>query len=545
VLVDATTKGLVDLVSGRDVEARCAALVVLTHLGLTVRQVVDAVGTALGSPNVVVRDFAIGYFERVHPAEGLAHLLPLLDAQEDDVRRRTVGILERYGASAVSAAKKLLQDPPRRRLNAIIELCARVRTSGALDLLFGLMASDDFDTSRSACDAVLAGIPSLHERARADLFARADRLAAEAKGRRTLLIAAAKVLGGLADAKARKRLFAMLDEREPHVVRTHALAALVSCLREKPLSAAEVDVLLSLLDADDEAGFLRPAIRLLEGQALDRAYLSRLTALAESPQPTVKRFAVEKLAHFESGPVIKSLIAYLTDDSYARRDQATASLKTNPAARNALMKELLECDDERKAWTLVDILLVHDRKWKREAIDALYGKLEQALAEREDRLWAACFHFLNTLDPEWTAARLRARAERLRKNKRFGDCARALSLLKDSPAFDEETRFAFAVADLKSHKHTLATVARRRDGALETLRTLVDSPFPVVERLRRERILTPDELYYVAFNLAEGRTEERALARELLEHLVAKHGRTRVGKAARNKLRLLPEEESA
>jgi hypothetical protein len=82
-------------------------------------------------------------------------------------------------------------------------------------------------------------------------------------------------------------------------------------------------------------------------------------------------------------------------------------------------------------------------------------------------------------------------------------------------------------------------VARRHDPALEILRKLVDSPFPVIERLRRERTLEAEDLYYVAFNLAEGHEQEKELARDLLTHVAAKHGRTKVGKAAKNKLALL------
>jgi hypothetical protein len=541
--VDATLKGLLGLIRGTDVEVRCAALLALTHLEAAEDPVVQAVGNALSSPNVVVRDFAIGYFERVRPRDGVAFLLSLLDAQEDVVRTRVVSILEHYGAAAVSGAKKLLTDAPRRRVNAIIDLCARVRTSGALDLLFTLIGADDPDTNRAACNALILVVPALDARGHADLFARTERLAAGAKGHRALLVGSAKLFGALADAKARRVLVAMLDEREPQVVRTHALGALTNCLREKELASAEVDVLLSLLDEDDEAGFLRPAIRLLQTQSLNRNYLSRLNKLAESPQPLVKRFAVEKLGHFDSGAAVKTLIGYLTDDSFARRNQATASLKTMPAARSALMKELIDCEDERKAWTLADILLMHDRNWKRDVLDALSGKLEHAIEKREDRLWAAYFHFLISIDAERTAERLRARAERLRKSKRFPESAKTLALLKDSPAFDDETRFAFALAELKSHAHTLATVARPRDDALDAFRALANSAFPLGERLRRERVLTAEDLYYVAFNLAEGRPEEQALARELLEHLVAKLGRTKVGQAARNKLRLMPEDK--
>jgi hypothetical protein len=538
--VDSTLKAVLGILDGADVEARCAALLVLTRIGADEDKVVGTVAALLAAPNVVVRDFALGYFEAVRPADGLAPLLPLLDSEDDAQRRRVVKILTEYGNSAVAAARKLLKEPPRRRLNAIIDLCASVRSGNALDVLFGFMAGDDFEANRSACDAIIATLPALNDKARADLFERAGKLAAQAKGHRSALVAAAKLFGALADERARRPLFAMLDAREPQVVRTHALAALVSSLRGQELSAKEIDALLPLLEGDDEAGVLRPVIRLLEDQNLDRQYLGPLNKLAESAQPSVKRFAVQKLGSFDSAGVVKTLIGYLTDDSYARRDQSAASLRNLPAARSALMKELLACEDERKAFTLTEVLLAHDRSWKRDVQDALWKRLENAIEKRDDRLHAPFFHFLDALDSAATSDRIRSRIEHLRKAKRWPESLRWLALIKDSPALDDEMRYARALSDLKAHRRKIGGILRRNDVALETFRMLATSTFPLVERLRRERVVDPDELYFVAFHLAEGRGEDRSVARELLEHLADKHGRTKVGKAARNKLRLLP-----
>lgn len=537
--MDATLKGLVGLVEGPNVEARCAALVVLTQLGIDEERVARAVAGAVASPNVLVRDFALGYFERVRSAQTVPAVLPLLDAEDEPLRKRAVALLAPHGAAAISAARKRLADAPRRRLAAIVELCAQVRNAAALDALFELMERDDVDVNRIACDALLAVAPGLGERERADLFRRAEALASGARGHRTRLVAAAKLFGALGDPKARKTLFAMLHEREPHVVHTHALAALTQCLRGKSLSEREIDALLPLLAHEDEAGIVRPAVRLLEDQTFGRAYLRRLNQLAESPQPIVKRFAVGTLGSFESGGVVKTLIGYLTDDSYARRDQAIATLKTLPAARLPLMKELLACDDERRAWTIADILLLHDRGWKRDTLTALWAKLEKALEQREDRLYAALHHVLLALDADWLRERIRARADKKRTARQFADAARWLALLKDSPAWDDEARFAYALATLKMHRHPLGGTARPRDPALDTFRALADSPFPLADRLRRERAVDAEDAYYVAFALAEQRGEARGVAAEILEHLAEKHGRTKVGKAAKNKLQLL------
>src|SRR6185503_10066883 len=105
-----------------------------------------------------------------------------------------------------------------------------------------------FDTNRAACDALSAAVPMLDARTRADMFARTDALASARKGQRTALVAAAKLFAALSDAKARKRLFTMLDRAQPQAVRTHALAALVQCLRNQTLSASEIEAVLSLLD---------------------------------------------------------------------------------------------------------------------------------------------------------------------------------------------------------------------------------------------------------------------------------------------------------
>ncbi len=537
--MDATLKGLVGLVTGSDVETRCAALVVLTRLAAGEPPVARAVAAALASPNVVVRDFALGYFEHVPTAGTIDAMLPLLDAEDETVRRRAVAVLAAAGAAAVTAARKQLADAPRRRVTAILELCAQVRSAAALDTLFHAMESDDLELNRSACDALIAVVPALATRERAEVLRRANALATGARGHRTRLVAAAKLFGALGDASARAPLFAMLDAREPPIVRTHALSALTQCLRGATLTAREIDTLLPLLDGDDEAGVLRPAVRLLEDQTLGRPYLARLNQLAENPVAVVKRFAVGKLGSIESGSVVKTLIGYLTDDSYARRDQAIATLKTLPAARLPLMKELLACDDERKAWTLADIVLLHDRAWKRDTLTALWTALTRALETREDRLYAALHHVLHALAPDWLAEQIRARADALRKRQRFAESARWLALLRDTPAWDDEARYAFAVATLKTHRHPLGTAARPRDPALEVFRGLADSPFPLAERLRKERVLEPEDLYYVAFALADARGEARATAEDVLTHLGETFGRTKVGKAARNKLALL------
>jgi hypothetical protein len=182
---------------------------------------------------------------------------------------------------------------------------------------------------------------------------------------------------------------------------------------------------------------------------------------------------------------------------------------------------------------------LHDRGWKRDTLTALWAKLEKALEQRGGSPVCGRASRPPALDADWLRAQIRARAEKRRKSKHFADSARWLLLLKDSPAWDDEARFGYGLATLKSHRHPLGTAARPRDPSLEAFRALADSAFPLADRLRRERAVDPEDAYYVAFALAELRGEPRSVAAEILGHLADKYGRTKVGKAAKNKLQLL------
>jgi HEAT repeat protein len=147
--MDATVKGIIGLLAGADVETRCAALVVLTRLKASEERIVREVAKTLAGKNAVVRDFGLSYFAEVQPKSGITHLLPLLDSEEAAVRDRAASILVAHGQAAISDLKKLLKDAPRRRIYAIIQICATVRTAAALDILMGFMAAEDFEVNRA------------------------------------------------------------------------------------------------------------------------------------------------------------------------------------------------------------------------------------------------------------------------------------------------------------------------------------------------------------------------------------------------------------
>ena len=65
------------------------------------------------------------------------------------------------------------------------------------------------------------------------------------------------------------------------------------------------------------------------------------------------------------------------------------------------------------------------------------------------------------------------------------------------------------------------------------------SAFPLLEALRKEKALEPEDLFYIGYSFAEGSAEERVLGKGILEFLARRYPRTKVGRGAKNKLKLL------
>jgi hypothetical protein len=324
-----------------------------------------------------------------------------------------------------------------------------------------------------------------------------------------------------------------------HSVRFHALVALLHCLRGQDLHKAELARLLLLLEEKEFSDAVRLTLDLLDAHDLSEEYQPTLARLLESPHVAVQKFALRKMGEFDSPVVVRTLVQQLDDPDTARRDAAARSLRKIPAARAALTKEFLACEDPSKAWVIAEILPLYEGKWRRDTLDDVWERLEAAL-EAEERISGAYLHFLKQVDPEYAYAQFAARGDKLKKAKKYKEAIRFLSPLKEFPDWAVEDKFALAVAQLKLHAHDVVSAPSRHDPALDLFADLYrSSAFPVFETLKKEKGLEPEDLFYVGFRFAEGTSEVRSLGEDVLEFLAEKYPRAKVGKSAKNKLKLL------
>ena len=527
------------LVDKGSVEQRCAALLVLGALNLKNAAAAKSAAAALDHANPLVRDFAFRYFEQTEPRDSVSRFLKFLDDGDKEIQERAVRLLTKAGVAATqplikgaSAASRVWQ------LNAA-RVLSSVRNKAALKGLLQMLGGGNDDFNKVLCDLLTPALREMDAREQEQFYGEVEAFAArlDVKQQRPAVVSATRLLGQLGRPEARRWLFKFLGPEHPPILRSHALVALLRCLRDQEIRKDEYARLFPLLEEGEFSEVTRLALELLDFHQLPDDARALLSKLMQSPHAEVQKFALRRMGEVGTPATVRTLVEQLGDADYRRRDAAASSLRKIPEARTALIKELVACDNASKAWSIVELLPAFEGKWRQDTIDALWKRLEKSVGA-EERIQTAFLQALKNADEEDLYQRLAQQAARFVKAKKYKEAIGFLAPLKEFAAFKPEQKFQLALAQLKLHAHTLAT--NRHHPAVEMFSELYrNSAYPLVEALKKEKRLAPEELFALGFGLTERTGEERDLGRDLLEFIAAKFPRNKTGKSAKNKLKLL------
>jgi len=106
-------------------------------------------------------------------------------------------------------------------------------------------------------------------------------------------------------------------------------------------------------------------------------------------------------------------------------------------------------------------------------------------------------------------------------------------------AIDDEQRFLLAVLALEAAGDGLLRTTRSDDPVFDQFARLAAKGFPVAKRLARESDVSDEAIYALGFRLLEsGDGAHEDLGAELLEGIIEERPRSKLAKAAKNKLKL-------
>jgi hypothetical protein len=156
----------------------------------------------------------------------------------------------------------------------------------------------------------------------------------------------------------------------------------------------------------------------------------------------------------------------------------------------------------------------------------------------DGRGYEAYLDIARDADPKAALEALRTLFAKLDRSSKDASEDRALLVLRlicKSEGATDDDRYLLVSRELRGTKFDTSTAKRSSDEGLRVLGDLQRRGYDVGKSLRKDKKLSIEALYYLGFHFTELRT---ALGSEILEEVVKRAGRTKLGKMAKNKLAL-------
>ena len=312
-----------------------------------------------------------------------------------------------------------------------------------------------------------------------------------------------------------------------------------------------IEAMIDLADVDDPA-VAQAAVDTLRGARIPEALAKRFAGLARSANPAAQKLAMERLPAGGGASAIKALVEALGGDDPTARDAAGRGLAKAPEAALPVTRALLAASDEQIVRRYAGVLRSHRGHVPAPAIDELVDRARDDL-ERHARGKATAdeivvarvlAELIADLAPARHVELLFERARRLRKAGKsveaFGSLKPLLRSRADiDGAIDDEQRFLLAVLALEAVGDSLIRTARTDDPVFEQFARLAGKGFPVARRLAREQEVSDEAIYALGFRLLESAASgHQDLGAELLQGIIDERPRSKLAKAAHNKLKL-------
>jgi len=539
--MDATTKKILKMLEDERIERRCAAAMVLGELRVKDAEAIDALGRCLAEDNQLLQSYVLEALAGVRSSKVAKHVMPLLDHADAEIRGQAAALLADQGARAHAALVKELATAPVARRRGIVNILRRNRDKDTVGRLVALLP--DSEIGEYVLNALRGEIDHMTDKEVEVLHGQVSAVLKDKgwKSDPAGIARALRLLGYLRDPKLVKTILKYVGDKHPLPVRLAAVAAL-----RRPLAAAKstdeaVRALLELAD-DPDPTLARAAVDTLRSLKMPSGATAQLMKLSEGRHAEARKFAVESLGRSGSQKVVSSLIAHLQGDDPAAREAAIKSLSHMEGTAKPLLKLLKDgCDSPDLVGVVCRLLRRHEDELKPADRKSIAEMTVQCM-EQGGPTTGALLELLAAVEPKSYAQVLLDRALAHKKAKRHEQAFALLNRLDDARLLDDEGRYAAVVTGLCSlpSKKELGRASRTTHPVLKQMVELLGGGYPLAAKLRKDRGLTADDLFFVGFNFSESKDEdEKEFGGALLGHLVKTAPRSKLGRSAKNKLKLV------
>jgi HEAT repeat protein len=362
-----------------------------------------------------------------------------------------------------------------------------------------------------------------------------------------------RLIGYLARPSTQSLLLKYADADEPRPIRLAAIAGLRRIVATSEAKGTEkvIETLIEYADSDDFA-VAQSAVDTLRGARIPDSLAKSFASLAKSKNVAAQKLAMERMPAGGGASAVKMLVEALGGDDPTARDAAARGLAKAPEAVMPLVKALLDTDDEQIARRYAGVIRGHRGNVSNAAVEQLVERLRE-LSEKSSKGKAEADAILvervlgeliADVAPHKHVELLFERAKRLRKAGKPVEAFGSLKPLMRSradldAAIDDDQRFFLAMLSLEAAGEGIVRSTRADDPVFAQFAVLAAKGYPVAKQLAKSNDITDEILYGLGFRLIEsGDGSNEELGAELLQGIIDERPRSKLAKAAKNKLKL-------
>ena len=532
-MADATLTKLLHVVANSDAkELRHAVLRVLGTIGGKNGKVVKTLLDALKDADQDLRIAAIEALGQLQADDALRPFEEFVrqGGAELEAAVHAASLLGARGAKSMGKLMQEISPSCRSRMAAVL---AKSNTGNALVVTAGGLLDDDprvIDaTARSLAMEVPAYTPPQRHALAKFLIEALGAKKIPPKAEAAML----RVLTALHETKAEELFWARILPPYSADVRAAALQALGNA---EPRTDKRLQALLTCA-ADKDFPIVAAALMILKKMPVSAKNAKPWIKLLEAPDVATRRFAVEKLQGIENAEVARAMLAQLRHPDRGLREETLKALGGYGAGRAVILEELLEAAEVDRAWFLARALGASAKEFSAAQRGKLFAKAAE-YHDAEDRRAAALLFLLREMDHAWLRDQLEAKAQELRKKKKYAAAIGYYRLLAQDPACGNETRFELAATGLKESPQDVATDSRKNDPALNQFARLLQDPaFDLAGHIAKAKWLDVADLFYLGFHFAEQNHRAKDIGKHVLELVVKRAPKSDLGKQAKRKLK--------
>jgi len=519
-------------------DKRAAAAIVLGELEVKLPAAVEKLSALLDDEIPRLQRLALEALGRIGARKVLPRMLPLLASRDDEVRSAAIAAVTAFGEEVVpQLTQRAAEASPdeRRALDAIL---AQLGGSAAFNALLQSLESADEEQARAATRELRQYFKDADRKQRTLYLHQTESFLKRLQKKQPLaevaVAAALRILGHLEDERATALLLDYAEDRNaPAAVRQEALIGLRFAIGKKQELGRAIEVLVDSAFAP-ERQLAQTAMMTLGGMEIPAKQMPAIEKLARHRDLERARFAFEQLGRQVDVHSARLLARLLGDCEQQRAEVLIPILEKRPDAAAELCNVMLAIEDTDRMWAIRGIV----RRHQDYLTPALRKQLLEAAVVRMRAGgggWKAPLDIVRSVDPDGTSKQLRDLARTLKKGAKPEQALQVLRALCRDNCGDDDDRLALAVLELGQSRLDTKPGARSDDESIRLFNQLALKGFDVTGALRKERSVTLEQMYYLGFHFVE---RESPLGEELLDAVVKKAGRKKIGVMAKNKLKI-------